>query len=119
MPVRRHEGRRLQQLLGFERPPPKADPSFGWLKPGERPHQLGLAVAFHTGHAEDLPTRDIEGYVLEAVAAQRAYRENDVARYPNRLRREARSERPSDDHVQQLGIGDRLDEPAAPDPPIA
>src|SRR5258705_12712576 len=104
MPVRWHECRRLQQFLGFERTPPKADPPFGWLKSGERPHQLGLAVAFHASHADDLPARNIESYVLEAVAAQGTYREDDVARYLDRLRREGRSQRPSYDPGRQLAL---------------
>src|SRR5258707_6109673 len=115
MPVRWHECRRLQQLLGFERTPPKADPPFGWLESGERPHQLGLAVAFHASHADDLPARNIESYVLEAVAAQGTYREDDVARYLDRLRREARAERPSDHQLPQLRLRHRTDEAAGPD----
>jgi len=42
---------------------------FGRLKPGKRPHQFRLAIAFHSGHADDLPPRYLEGYVMKSSAA--------------------------------------------------
>jgi hypothetical protein len=40
MPVRRDEGRLLQELSGLQRTPLKIYGPRGWLKSGKRPHQF-------------------------------------------------------------------------------
>jgi hypothetical protein len=73
MPVRRHEGGLLQKFLDFQRTSLKIDRPFGRLKPGEGPHQLRLAIALHSGHADDLPPRHFERYVVKSSTGQRLY----------------------------------------------
>ena len=73
-----HEGRLLQKLSGLQRTPLKIYGPFGWLKPGKRPHQFRLAVAFHSGHADDLPPRHLERYVMKSSAAQRLHRKDHL-----------------------------------------
>src|SRR4051794_20747314 len=113
MPVRGHERRGLQQLLGLQGAPLKPDRPLRWLEPSERPHQFGLAVALHAGDTDDLPARNVEAYVLEAFAAEAAYREVHIGRDAFRLRRKRRAERPADDQVQDFRIRDLADGTAA------
>src|SRR5262249_54538671 len=105
MPVRRHEGRCLQEILGPQRPASKAYVSFGGLKSGQRPHQFGLAIPFHPRDTDDLPPRDLETYVVESPAAQGLHGKDHIVDGLCRLRRERRPESPPDDHAQELRIG--------------
>ena len=50
-----YERRLLQKLLALQRMALKIYGPFGWPKPGKRPHQFRLAIAFHSSHADDLP----------------------------------------------------------------
>ena len=79
----------------------KPDLAFGRLEPGEGTHQLSLAVALDTGHADNLPARHLEGNPVETLAAESAHRKYGVPWSAVRLGRKGRAERPADDHVQQ------------------
>jgi hypothetical protein len=70
--------------------PLKVYRAFGWLKSGKRPHQFSLAIAFNSGHANDLPPRDFERYVTKSFAAQRLHQKNHFIRNVIRLWRERR-----------------------------
>ena len=119
MPVRRHEGRRSQEFLGLQRTPLKTYSPLGWLKSGKRPHQFGLAITLDTGDADDLPSRDFEGYVLETLSAQGAHREVHCCRDLSRLWGECRSEGPSNNHIQEFCVRDLADESSAPNLSVA
>ena len=118
VPVRRHEGRRLQKFLGFQRTSLKTYGPLRGLKSGKRPHQFRLAITLDTGDTDDLPSRDLESYVVESFPAEGVRRENHFFRSVLRLRRKRRSERPSDDHIQEFRVHDLVDEPATPNPPV-
>ena len=68
VPVRWHVGRLQGKLMRLHRPPAKHDFTSGMVQTGECTHQLRLAVASDTGDTDDLPARNFERYILEALA---------------------------------------------------
>ena len=120
MTVRGHVARDLAQLALAAPPPRDGDVAVEGAEARERSQQVALAVPDDPADADDLAAPTGERDVGEAVTRQCRHVEHRVAERVGRgLRREGRVQLASDDHGQQLVVGDVVHQRAAPQPTVA